>query len=97
MKVKAKDGGLTPRSSTSIVKITVEDTNDFAPVFKNLPYTANVSENVAKGFDVLTVKATDEDSGPSGVVTYSITSNPGNKFKIDSNSGKLFETYHVIH
>ena len=86
--IGASDGG--GRSTKAGVKITVEDYNDNKPVFDENSYTPSVAENVNIGHTVDTVKATDEDSGPRGSVTYSITGgNVGNAFTISA-SGRFF-------
>ena len=88
LKVKAQDGGPQPRSGTSDVIIIVEDTNDYTPVFNPASYTKDVAENAATGTSILKVAATDQDSGPSGQISYSIQSgNSGNSFVINSQTG----------
>ncbi|CAK1540749.1 unnamed protein product [Leptosia nina] len=72
------------------VTISVLDDNDNAPTFKpGSCYTLTVPENNDPEV-IHTVSATDKDIGANGVITYSITSgNNGNKFTIDSTTGKL--------
>ncbi|XP_063045944.1 cadherin-related family member 2 [Engraulis encrasicolus] len=66
----AKDANtLTPSSCT----IVLEDANDNAPRFVNIPYNAEIPENAALATSVITVSATDPDSGVAGAVTYSIS------------------------
>lgn len=85
----ARDGGSKPKSATATVNVVVEDVNDNAPAFQNEPYSANVAENVNVGYLIGTVLATDADSGPRGLVSYSISDgNTDDAFRIDA-AGKL--------
>ncbi|NXF04602.1 CDHR2 protein, partial [Smithornis capensis] len=52
--------------------IIVEDRNDNAPVFRNLPYEASISENVKLHSIIYTVFANDSDTGNASRVSYSI-------------------------
>lgn len=72
------------------VSISVLDVNDNQPTFKRGScYTLTVPEN--NNAEIIhTVTATDKDIGANGMITYSIISgNIGNKFSIDSTTGKL--------
>lgn len=50
-------------SSTVKVYINIGDINDNAPIFDHSLYTKEVLENVDIGTSILTVTATDTDSG----------------------------------
>ncbi|XP_045495363.1 protein dachsous [Colias croceus] len=80
----------TTNFDVATVTISILDDNDNAPAFKpGSCYTLTVPENNEPEV-IHTVSATDKDIGANGVITYSITSgNNGNKFSIDSTSGKL--------
>eukprot|EP00076_Gallus_gallus_P026435 XP_015149366.1 cadherin-related family member 2 [Gallus gallus] len=52
--------------------IIVEDRNDNAPVFQNLPYETSVLENTTVGSVIYTVFANDSDTGTAARVSYSI-------------------------
>uniref|UniRef100_A0AAZ3SFU8 Cadherin domain-containing protein n=1 Tax=Oncorhynchus tshawytscha TaxID=74940 RepID=A0AAZ3SFU8_ONCTS len=72
------------------IEITVLDANDNAPVFNQSVYRATVMENVPKGTYIITVNATDTDSGLNGLVHYSISkmqNNVDNVFDINKNTG----------
>ncbi|XP_061542527.1 protocadherin beta-16-like [Phycodurus eques] len=73
LKLVAVDGGNPQRSGTVNIDINIQDANDNAPVFNQTVYKAKVIENAAKGTHVLTVNATDADSGSNGKVTYSFS------------------------
>ncbi|KAI8798409.1 protocadherin-9 [Biomphalaria glabrata] len=89
--VVAKDGGTPQRSGTLTVNVVVDDFNDNSPVFSSTIYAASFNETAGTGYNVLTVSATDLDTGDNGKVIYSLsTFQPPNKFdlrdKIDVNS-----------
>lgn len=55
LKVTAKDRGEPPRSSSTIVSVTVLDENDNSPVFDPKQYSATIAENASIGASVLQV------------------------------------------
>lgn len=57
-----------------MVTVTLSDENDNRPVFDLQRYEASVVENATIGHTVTVVRATDDDSGSNGVVTYSFQS-----------------------
>ena len=59
----ATDKGTPSRSSTSRVYINVDDVNDNTPIFDPSSYSEEVPEDVAAGTSVVTLTATDLDSG----------------------------------
>ncbi|KAA0187707.1 hypothetical protein HAZT_HAZT002490, partial [Hyalella azteca] len=61
--VQAQDTGRPSLSSTVTVYFNVQDLNDNAPVFDPMSYSDEVFENITVGSPVLTVHATDQDSG----------------------------------
>lgn len=90
LKVKAIDRGVPPQSDTTKLTFVVTGENMFSPKFTALSYQVIVPENVPVGSSILTVKASDEDSGPNGIVRYSISSgNAGKEFQINSVSGSI--------
>ncbi|XP_078250090.1 protocadherin Fat 1 isoform X4 [Pogona vitticeps] len=58
-----------------VVKITVEDINDNAPVFVNLPYYASVKIDTEVGQLIRRVTAVDKDIGRNGHVHYYLKEN----------------------
>uniref|UniRef100_A0A8C2WIW2 Protocadherin 1 gamma b 2 n=1 Tax=Cyclopterus lumpus TaxID=8103 RepID=A0A8C2WIW2_CYCLU len=88
----AVDGGNPQRSGTVNINIIVLDANDNAPVFNQSVYKATVIENAVKGTYIVTVNATDADSGSNGYITYSMSnvrSNIADLLSIDEVSGLL--------
>lgn len=61
--VQAQDTGKPSLSSTVTVYFNVIDLNDNAPIFDPMSYSNEIFENVTIGTNVITVSATDLDSG----------------------------------
>ncbi|KAI5642703.1 cadherin domain-containing protein [Phthorimaea operculella] len=90
LKVKAVDRGVPPQSDETTMTFIVTGENMYSPKFTALSYQVIVPENEPIGSSILTVKATDEDIGPNGIVRYSISSgNTGAEFQIHPISGAI--------
>lgn len=64
------------------------DVNDNIPVFYPDVYAKNIHRSASVGETLIVVKATDEDSGVNGEVSYQISAgNGGNYFNVDASSG----------
>ena len=63
LSIKAQDSGSTPLSSTVSVYMNVVDENDNAPTFDPSTYSDEVWENATVGSSIMSVSATDIDSG----------------------------------
>jgi Notch-like protein len=61
MVIASDNDGVSPRSSTVPVTISVLDVNDNPPVFSGTLFFASITENANSGQSVLTVTATDND------------------------------------
>ncbi|XP_054424286.1 protocadherin beta-16 [Pteronotus mesoamericanus] len=68
----ALDGGSPPRYGTARVRIEVVDINDNAPEFEQPLYKVQIPENSNVGSLVVTVSASDLDSGVNGKIVYSL-------------------------
>ncbi|XP_041845416.1 protocadherin gamma-A5-like [Melanotaenia boesemani] len=93
LKLIAVDGGTPQRSGSINIAVTVLDANDNYPVFNQSVYKTSVVENTKKGSSILTVNATDADSGSNGVITYSLSKMKGiadDIFTIDQNTGTIY-------
>nr|AAO15696.1 protocadherin [Danio rerio] len=77
------------KKAVTKVIIDVIDVNNNGPEFKQTSYKASLDENMPTGTSVLTVKATDLDSGENGYVTYSIANVNSQPFVIDYFSGVI--------
>ncbi|XP_070708245.1 cadherin-related family member 1a [Pempheris klunzingeri] len=76
-------------SATADIVINLLDTNDNIPKFTSEYYIARVPENSPGGSSVVTVTANDPDSGPWGVVKYSIYGSGSDLFSIQPSSGLI--------
>ncbi|XP_075902647.1 protocadherin gamma-A11-like [Nelusetta ayraudi] len=93
LKLMAVDGGNPQRSGTVHIHVHILDANDNAPVFNQSVYKASVIENASKGTYIVTVNASDVDSGLNGKVSYSFSkSNAGvsDLFDIDVEAGRIY-------
>ena len=75
-------------SDTAIVAIHVMDVNQHIPIFNPINYNIDVPETQELLEPILTVRASDDDSGPFGRITYTIQP-PSNIFFINSTTGTL--------
>ncbi|KOB78988.1 Cadherin [Operophtera brumata] len=71
------------------VQITLDDVNDNAPGFGTSSVRVSVAESAAVGSVVYAAKATDEDEGRNGQVSYQLVSasGPSNTFGVNSQHG----------
>ena len=69
LKITASDGAHEVETSVSII---VDDINDHAPVFDKQVYIGSFSSNMTLPAPVVTVRATDLDSGRNGQLRYSL-------------------------
>uniref|UniRef100_A0A8C6NV07 Protocadherin-16 n=1 Tax=Nothobranchius furzeri TaxID=105023 RepID=A0A8C6NV07_NOTFU len=76
--------------SEAYLTVLVDDVNDNAPVFTHDLYQVTVSEQLPAGSSVITVTATDRDSGENGKITYQVMSSTKGVFFIDPSNGTLF-------
>ncbi|XP_036935519.1 protocadherin-16-like [Acanthopagrus latus] len=87
---------LTVRSSDSKhqseanLTVLVDDVNDNAPAFTQDLYQVTVSEHLPAGSALITLTATDCDSGENGKITYRVMSSTKGVFYIDPSNGTLF-------
>ncbi|XP_062039493.1 protocadherin-11 X-linked isoform X7 [Lepus europaeus] len=70
MKVKVEDGGFPQRSSTAILQVSVADTNDNRPVFKENEIEVSIPENAPVGTSVTQLHATDADIGENAKIHF---------------------------
>ncbi|XP_044931312.1 protocadherin beta-16-like [Mustela putorius furo] len=68
----ALDGGSPPRYGIAQVRVEVVDSNDNAPEFGQPIYKVHIPENSPVGSLVVTVSASDLDSGVYGKITYTL-------------------------
>ena len=92
IQIKAEDQGSPKKHSLCKFIIRVLDRNDNNPIFTKDVYKASLSENVPEGTHVLSVAATDADSGPNAKISYSIRNGTEWIFGIDKDSGLIYTT-----
>ncbi|XP_008579802.1 PREDICTED: protocadherin-16 [Galeopterus variegatus] len=94
--VVATDGGLPPLASSATVSVALQDVNDNEPQFQRTFYNASLPEGTQPGTCFLQVTATDADSGPFGLLSYSLGAGLGASgsppFRIDAHSGDVCTT-----
>ncbi|KAM4732187.1 protocadherin gamma-A11-like [Anableps anableps] len=93
LKLIAVDGGTPQRSGSVNIVVTVLDANDNIPVFNQSVYKASVVENTVKGTSVITVNATDADSGSNGLIAFSLSKTKGSAadiFSINNSTGTIY-------
>uniref|UniRef100_A0A8C5NNU2 Cadherin related 23 n=1 Tax=Junco hyemalis TaxID=40217 RepID=A0A8C5NNU2_JUNHY len=87
--VRASDNGSPRRSAEIPVYLQIVDINDNNPVFSQPSYQKSVFEDVPLGTVILTVTATDADSGQFALIQYSLSDGEG-KFGINPNTGDIY-------
>ncbi|XP_020936075.1 protocadherin-11 X-linked isoform X5 [Sus scrofa] len=93
MKIKVEDGGFPQRSSTAILQVSVADTNDNRPVFKENEIEVSIPENAPVGSSVTQLHATDADIGENAKIHFyfsNLISNMAKKlFHLNSTTGLI--------
>uniref|UniRef100_A0A8C0DRK5 Cadherin domain-containing protein n=1 Tax=Balaenoptera musculus TaxID=9771 RepID=A0A8C0DRK5_BALMU len=93
MKVKVEDGGFPQRSSTAILQVSVADTNDNRPVFKENEIEVSIPENAPVGTSVTQLHATDADIGENARIHFyfsNLVSNIAKRlFHLNSTTGLI--------
>jgi len=88
--VQATDGGNPPLSNHATINITVTDSNDNAPIFNQVSYSARIREDAQAGDKILQVAANDMDSGANGKVSYTIErGDRQDQFAMDPSTGYI--------
>ncbi|KAK5908191.1 hypothetical protein CgunFtcFv8_016271 [Champsocephalus gunnari] len=87
--IRARDHGTPPRIAELPVYLRIVDVNDNNPVFLQPSYQEPVFENVNLGTTIVSVSATDADSGLFAVIEYSLVDGEG-KFAIKPLTGEIY-------
>ena len=87
--IHCSDNGNPPMTSTQKVNITILDINDNTPEFSRNSYSITVKENNTIGSHILTVNATDTDTGPNARVTYRLSSDARGLVRIEPGTGVI--------
>jgi len=88
--VVCRDNGYPPLSTNVTLSVNILDVNDNPPVFSQSSYATSIFEDNSPASFIITVTATDADSGENGRVTYSLGGDAAGLFYIDSNTGSVF-------
>lgn len=93
LQLTASDKGVPQKSGSSLLKISISDSNDNSPAFEQQSYIIQLLENSPVGTLLIDLNATDPDEGANGKVVYSFSSHVSPKimetFRIDSEKGHL--------
>jgi len=71
--IVASDGGNPKLSSTTVLTVSVLDSNDNPPAFPNTAIVRQIREGISINTPIVTVTAEDPDSGVNGQVRYAIS------------------------
>uniref|UniRef100_A0A3B4BDB7 Cadherin domain-containing protein n=1 Tax=Periophthalmus magnuspinnatus TaxID=409849 RepID=A0A3B4BDB7_9GOBI len=89
----ASDNGVPPKSGSTLLKISISDSNDNSPAFDEQAYVLNLLENSPLGTLIIDLNATDPDEGTNGKIVYSFSSHVSPKiletFKINPETGHI--------
>ncbi|XP_028277980.1 protocadherin Fat 3 [Parambassis ranga] len=86
LNITASDGLYVARTA---VEVTVMDANDNTPICNQAVYGASFPEDIPINKGILTVGATDADSGSSAEIQYSLFGIGVEDFYMDANTGEL--------
>nr|CAB3229665.1 cadherin EGF LAG seven-pass G-type receptor 2 [Phallusia mammillata] len=91
LSVKAVDNGLPQKEDFAVVVINLRDVNDNYPIFDKRQYTGSVSEGSDIYEPVVTIHATDLDSGVNRLIHYTFDNGDDGdgSFTIDRMSGTV--------
>ncbi|KAH3880448.1 hypothetical protein DPMN_004362 [Dreissena polymorpha] len=93
LRLEAEDTASTQtdtRTGTVTLIIVLTDSNDHTPLFTQDLYTTTLDENVANPTSVLTVLASDDDTGSNGAITYSVVGGTGSiLFSVHATTGVI--------
>ncbi|XP_054649081.1 protocadherin Fat 2 isoform X2 [Dunckerocampus dactyliophorus] len=86
--VMVQDLRTPPRTATTLVKVFIDDVNDYRPQFLNLPFSMMISEDAEPGDVLYQATAIDRDLGENGSIVYSLEEDYG-LFRIDPDIGDI--------
>ncbi|XP_017767839.1 PREDICTED: cadherin-87A isoform X2 [Nicrophorus vespilloides] len=87
--IVAFDSGVPQLNTSATIRVTVVNINDNDPKFSKEMYNVSVEENIPKDAHIVTVNATDADAGEFGKITYNLTGEHSENFKIDQETGEV--------
>ncbi|XP_075054561.1 protocadherin-16 [Mixophyes fleayi] len=87
--IQTSDGKHQTRAD---LRLTLEDVNDNVPEFKQSLYQVTIMEHTQAWTPLITISATDRDSGENSRITYKVLSSGSGAFYIHPDNGTLFTT-----
>lgn len=92
----AWDKGNPQRSGSTLVHVSILDSNDNSPTFEDSSPTVELPEDTTQGTTVINLKATDPDQGANGEVEYSLSKHTRPEvqrlFSVDPQTGSVMLT-----
>lgn len=85
----AFDSGIPQLNATATIYVNVLNVNDNDPKFSAKEYNVSVSENSPNSTRIIVVSATDLDKGDFGKITFNLTGQHSEHFRIDPESGEV--------
>lgn len=70
IQIFASDNGQSPFTTSTIIRLRINDVNNFAPTFATSVFSASIREAAIDGSVVLRLSATDKDTGSNAVIYY---------------------------
>ena len=92
--ITCRDHGRQALDEVKTIFVHVRDVNDQTPTFTRVTYEGSVPENDYVGTNILTVNATDGDSGTNAEISYHLGPDAGTLFHIDDQTGQI--TAHAV-
>ncbi|XP_078394755.1 protocadherin-18a [Cetorhinus maximus] len=93
LRLIASDRGDPPKSGSSLLRISIADSNDNSPAFEQASYAIELPEDTPEGSLLLDLNATDPDEGSNGRVVYSFGGHVAPQvletFRVDPDTGHL--------
>ncbi|XP_068122568.1 protocadherin-16 [Hyperolius riggenbachi] len=87
--IQTSDG---KHQSRADLRLILQDINDNAPEFRQSLYQVTITEHTKAWTPLITISATDRDSGENSRITYTVLSPAGGAFYIHPGNGTLFTT-----
>ena len=84
-----RDMGAETQVAIKHIQVIVTDTNDHTPVFQQQKYTATLIENNFVGASLVSVNASDRDSGANADIRYSVSREASNWFHVNPHTGAI--------
>uniref|UniRef100_A0A087XD96 Cadherin domain-containing protein n=1 Tax=Poecilia formosa TaxID=48698 RepID=A0A087XD96_POEFO len=88
--LKASDKGSPQRENITTISVSITDVNDNKPEFSSSSYeTSTLVKEAEKGKLLLTLRATDKDTGNNSLITYSFSEGHSPHLALDSETGEV--------